>query len=235
MLINSYSERTGIAKEELSAMLDEETWLTAQEALEKGFIDEITDAVLESNTNSNISAKSPNAVFLSYTKKDKTAPEALTVINSLSNILNLKTQDLTQITAKVKGLVLQNKEYQDKLNIVIQNQKEEAVLLVDYAISKQFIEKRYRDFHLAEFDKDYKKARVDLVACFKKQVNLAELITDAIVQKKPHWNVEIKTATKVKAEWNLEDYRKLAPLELEKDPELFKRLLKEQENGKFKG
>lgn len=235
MLTASYAERTGIATNELTAMLDKETWLTSQEALEKGFIDEITDDILKSNSAGSLKVKNSKAIFLSYTKIGESEPEALAVFNNLSTLLGLKKADNNQITAKVKGLILQNKEYQDKLNIAIQNQKDEAVLLVDYAIEKQFIEKRYRAYHLEEFDKDFKRARTELVSCFKKPVILTELIVDAVVKVKPSLNLEIKTATKAKTEWNLEDYRKHAPQELENNPELFKQLINEQKNGKFKG
>lgn len=39
-----YQEKTGLPKDEIIEMLDEETWLTAEEALEKGFVDEIDEA-----------------------------------------------------------------------------------------------------------------------------------------------------------------------------------------------
>ena len=38
-----YENRTGIAKEELLAMMDEETWLNAEEALANKFVDQIHD------------------------------------------------------------------------------------------------------------------------------------------------------------------------------------------------
>lgn len=39
-----YQEKTGLPKDEIAAMLQEETWLTAQEALEKKFVDEIDES-----------------------------------------------------------------------------------------------------------------------------------------------------------------------------------------------
>lgn len=45
-LINLYTRRSGKSRDEISQMMDAETWLTAEEALEHGFIDEI----IESNT-----------------------------------------------------------------------------------------------------------------------------------------------------------------------------------------
>lgn len=42
-LINIYHEKTKIDKNELEAMLKKETWLNSEEAIEKGFADEIVD------------------------------------------------------------------------------------------------------------------------------------------------------------------------------------------------
>ncbi len=42
-----YSAKTGIEEAEIVAMMDAETYLSAQEALDKGFVDEITDALPE--------------------------------------------------------------------------------------------------------------------------------------------------------------------------------------------
>jgi len=44
-LVDGYALKTGKSREEISAMLDEETWLTAEEALKQGFIDEISEPV----------------------------------------------------------------------------------------------------------------------------------------------------------------------------------------------
>lgn len=44
-LVDGYVFKTGKSREEITAMLDAETWLTAEEALNQGFIDEISDPV----------------------------------------------------------------------------------------------------------------------------------------------------------------------------------------------
>ncbi len=40
-IMNAYIEKTGLTEEELTILMDEETWMTAQEAVEKGFIDSV--------------------------------------------------------------------------------------------------------------------------------------------------------------------------------------------------
>lgn len=44
-IILSYMGKTGLSEEKLSSMMDDETWMSADEALELGFIDEVTGAV----------------------------------------------------------------------------------------------------------------------------------------------------------------------------------------------
>ena len=40
-IINAYTMKTGLDRDTLSKMMDEETWMTGQEAMEMGFADEI--------------------------------------------------------------------------------------------------------------------------------------------------------------------------------------------------
>lgn len=48
-LVAVYSQRTGMSVEQLGPMLDAETWMTAQEALSMGFIDEVAGANTATN------------------------------------------------------------------------------------------------------------------------------------------------------------------------------------------
>lgn len=51
-IANAYALKTGLKNEDLLSMMDEEKWLTPQEALEKGFVDEImfTDSIKLTNS-----------------------------------------------------------------------------------------------------------------------------------------------------------------------------------------
>lgn len=44
-LVSAYAKKTGLSDDKLNAMLAEETWLTAAEALELGFVDEVIEAM----------------------------------------------------------------------------------------------------------------------------------------------------------------------------------------------
>lgn len=42
-LLNAYEDKTGLAREKISALMDAETWMSARSALELGFCDEVLD------------------------------------------------------------------------------------------------------------------------------------------------------------------------------------------------
>jgi ATP-dependent Clp endopeptidase proteolytic subunit ClpP len=44
-MVNIYERRTGLDRDEITAMMKSETWMTAEEALALGFADTITDAI----------------------------------------------------------------------------------------------------------------------------------------------------------------------------------------------
>ena len=44
-MLNTYQSKTGMERQALSKMMDDETWFSADEALESGFIDEVTGTV----------------------------------------------------------------------------------------------------------------------------------------------------------------------------------------------
>jgi ATP-dependent Clp endopeptidase proteolytic subunit ClpP len=44
-MLNTYQAKTGLERNKLSQMMDDETWFTATEALNSGFIDEVTGAI----------------------------------------------------------------------------------------------------------------------------------------------------------------------------------------------
>ena len=50
-MIAAYRIKTGIDEQELSDLMDEETWMNGNDALERGFIDGLTDSVSESTIN----------------------------------------------------------------------------------------------------------------------------------------------------------------------------------------
>ena len=52
-ILVTYSEKTGLTNDDIIAMMDVETWFTADEAKNKGFVDNITNTMVEASMQSN--------------------------------------------------------------------------------------------------------------------------------------------------------------------------------------
>ena len=80
-LINIYANKTQLSEETISSMMDEETWLTSQEAKEMGFIDTITE---------------PIKVAASFDFSKFTNVDSKEVNNRLQLINNIKKTKMTE-------------------------------------------------------------------------------------------------------------------------------------------
>lgn len=227
---DSYSQRTGITTDELSKMLDAETWLTAQEALEQGFIDEITDEVLQS-TNANLKNKSPKAVYMSY-KKETPKPQALTTILGLQS--NADSDSILKAISSLKNkcVSLETENNRIKSQILLE-QKEVANQLIKIGIECGVVNKNLADIQMMAFEKDFKKTKSDLEKAISEVQGLQvieqnhKLIKEVVLRGK-NTKIEAITTEKPKSEWTLQDYRKNSPKELENDRELYNKLIKEE-------
>lgn len=79
-LASIYSKKTSIAADEILDLLAAETWLTAEEALEKGFVDEIDEfaPTLQAKVSKEISAhwkNAPKNAFESVVEPEEASPE----------------------------------------------------------------------------------------------------------------------------------------------------------------
>lgn len=230
LILTSYSERTGLVEDELSLMLDAETWLTAQEALEKGFIDEITDEVLHSTETTDLKNKKPKAVYMSF-KKEVPKMESLTTILGLQSNAESETILKTISALKNRNISL---EAENKRIIaqVKKEQNEEAKTITALAIEKGVINKNLERIQLMAFDNDFKKTKEDLLKAINEvegsniQLQNHKLIKELVVGSRAT-SVD-KNGDKPKSEWTLQDYRKFSPKELENDRELYNKLIKEE-------
>lgn len=110
-IIDLYANRTGLSTEEISKMMDEETSLTADEAKEKGFIDEVLVTIKEKNY---------VGVYINYiednvnpNKKDKKMNEELLKFfgldaNSTEEQLTAKLTDLKKDLGLEDNSTVQN-------------------------------------------------------------------------------------------------------------------------------
>lgn len=235
ILVNNYSQRTGISAEELLKMLSTDTWMTADEALEKGFIDEITDEVLQNLPVNNIQNLKPKTVYLSY-KTGIIKPKSLTTILGLKE--NSDAGVILQAISSMKNrLVSKESELTRIKNKIKDEQDSEAKRLTSLAIESGVINKNLETVHLLAFSTDFKKTKRDLENAINEvqgsqiQLRNHNLIKEVILKGKNSNLVKVNDVTvgdKPKSEWTLTDYRKYAPKELETDPELYKKLVKEE-------
>ena len=89
-MVGIYSTRTGMDSETVVQMMDKETWLTAQEALEVGLVTNVGDAIKVSATNDTVFNNAPDWVV---DFKNKQNP----------NIMNDIVEMLTNLKNKITG------------------------------------------------------------------------------------------------------------------------------------
>lgn len=104
-IVADYVNKTGKEAAEIIAWMDDETWFTAQEALDNGFIDEITKANATSN-------KTKNTWNLSAFEK---APKNLAEIESPVEVENLDPQEIETAPAGFLMAAANN----NKLNLAL--------------------------------------------------------------------------------------------------------------------
>lgn len=91
--IQAYKEHCNITEEELKELLDNETWLTAEQALEKGFITKIANAPKESKT----SQSTRKAVYKMLLDKIKQEGEETTDLDTLNEKLDALTEKVDSL------------------------------------------------------------------------------------------------------------------------------------------
>lgn len=75
-ILTTYMQKTGMDKEELSKLMDDETWLTAQEAVQMKFADEIIDSAKNNNLLNTV-PQNMRSGFLNCLAEIHNAPESL--------------------------------------------------------------------------------------------------------------------------------------------------------------
>lgn len=87
-LVSAYRNKSGMADEEIAALMADETWLSAAEAKEKGFADEVTQAVklaacADPDTLTNLNA--PEAVLSAFARQPAASPEPVATEDSMTD------------------------------------------------------------------------------------------------------------------------------------------------------
>ena len=133
-LINIYANKTQLSEETISSMMDEETWLTSQEAKEMGFIDGITE---------------PIKVAASFDFSKFTIVDSKEVNNRLQLINNIKKTKMTEelkswfngvkeeIVNAVKGEVVAEAPAKEEVSVVLSDNEEIVNKLTDLSNEKE--------------------------------------------------------------------------------------------------
>lgn len=98
-IISLYNKRTGLSKEKLAKMMFEETWFTAEEALELGFVDNIVDEPDYTQT-------ADTSLVAQYKTRVSDAENFSSVIAELKNQLKgEKMEDKTSLFESIKNVL----------------------------------------------------------------------------------------------------------------------------------
>lgn len=113
VLANAYVKRTGIAKDEILSMMDSETWLSPEQAVNLGFADKIMDSEKDSDNlelvasfNSMVPRATINKLKALVNKQSESAQSA--VGSELATTLDNHTQEPQEATNKLETAI--NKE-----------------------------------------------------------------------------------------------------------------------------
>ena len=109
-LVSIYVKKTGIDADEIREMMKNETWLTSEEALEKGFVDELTEgAKIEASFDpkqfeglTNVPQDIQN-LFESPKKEETEKPQTNSFLSALAQIFNKQPQvDFSEYVSKLE-------------------------------------------------------------------------------------------------------------------------------------
>lgn len=121
-IIEIYQNKVHLPYEELSDMMDKETWLSSEEALEMGFVDTITEpikvaATFDLSKFTNVNQDMVNDKLLLTNKKVKMTEELKTWFNSLKEeiVMAVKGEEVSAPKNEVSVLLSDNEEVTNKL------------------------------------------------------------------------------------------------------------------------
>lgn len=150
----------------------------------------------------------------------------LSNVNSIAQLLEVKAdknQEKEVLTA-VKNLKLENTTLKQKFSVVETKQEQELNEIIDLAVKRNLLNPVLKSRFVELGKTDFYGTKEELVKLFPIQ---GQSFFEQIETSKLRNNKEGNKFEKAKSEWNLDDYRKNAPQELESNPELFKKLLAE--------
>lgn len=169
LLITTYKTKTSLSDEVISELMDQETWLSASEALEKGFIDIITSNVKINNcyssdrySNSEVYKKWEEINAESITNKTGTPPQTIKQVQGEDNMdeifkaLGVKTDaeavvKIDALTTQVSALSTKNQKLETEVTAL---KKVNVEAKINNAIAEGKITPAQKDFANTLMNKD---------------------------------------------------------------------------------
>lgn len=145
---------------------------------------------------------------------------------NLSEILLLKDDKSFQ-NIVLNTLSLRNKfiSLLDFKKEVDEDREIEIEALLDIAVERKVIPEHLKELQKKDFEKDFYQAKKNLITAI---FGTYPIKTFSLVKMIENARREVaKRSGKSKIDWGLEEYRKFAPDELKKDPQLYQRLVDE--------
>lgn len=227
-LVKIFEQRTKLNSDEISEMMDKETWLGADDALSKGLVDEI----VSSNKKVRVSkSESLSNMALIYNKIINNKPKMEKVIN----LLKLSNEaDEAAIVAEIEKkdsvnaeLVAENEALKTKVAEFEAKEKEAKELAEKEKESKaiELVENAVKSGLVNETEKD---ATIELAKLNFDAVNsMLSKLVNKVESQKP-FDVKNVAKNEERKDWNIRDWEKKDAKGLEKikneTPELYKEM-----------
>lgn len=151
--------------------------------------------------------------------------ENISALNLIADALSSEDKSLSGITKQIENLKHNFKTLEAFKEQVNEDREIEAEALINIAIKRNVLTEHLADIQKKAFAENYYKAKKSLIKSIfgsfpMKTFSAVKMIEDA--------RREVANRNgKSKIDWGLEEYRKFAPDELKKDPQLYQRLVDE--------
>ncbi|EKB60953.1 HK97 family phage prohead protease [Bergeyella zoohelcum] len=151
--------------------------------------------------------------------------ENITAQNLLADALGADDRTLQGMAGQIGLLRAEFKTLLEFKKGVDEDREIEMEALLDIAVSRKVIPENLKELQKMDFERDYFQAKKNLIASI---FGTYPMKTFSPIKEIEDKRREVANRSgKSKIDWGLEEYRKFAPDELEKDPALFKRLVDE--------
>ncbi len=104
-IIKAYHERCNMDEADIKALLDAETWLTAEDALDKGFATKIADTPKEKKQSANARNEVYRMILKNYKNAEEETTEEETTEQDINEQLGELSKGLKNLTAKIDSLI----------------------------------------------------------------------------------------------------------------------------------